>query len=446
MMVNGMINRLHYRFKVLFRRFGLVVMLILAIGISIALSVSLWRSPGRDLNHDKSNADATQQVVASKSLTDLYGFDQLVYNEDNVQYSVIDYRPTTTKMIKRLTTWEVGDYTKQKLTDAEYLKTLSKKGTVLMSFPDAVAGGVVNQLMTNDVDLPANAEINRIRVPQESKNEILFMDDKHRTIYRYAVKNAAKSLDSFKMSDERVKVKFELNGKRVLTDALESVSLRSYSYLMETNATNNYLSALFAGTTTPSANRNGNTLTYNDGVSRQMTVDTVSGVAKYDAYDVSDLGKTFNQRMAKGYDWLVRIHQIPDNIYFFESHDMGRHLIYRLYVNGLPIFNQTAYGTVQMKQHDSRHQEIDFSQYSLQVPLPADNNVRVTLPTSDEVIKKLAGAGVPKKSITNMAYGYRWVSDTNQNIVTLQPEWYFEVGNTWQAVNDKLAENQGGAN
>lgn len=445
-MVNGMINRLHYRFKVLFRRFGLVAMLILAIGVSIALSVSLWRSPGRDLNRDKSNADATQQVVASKSLTDLYGFDQLVYNEDNVQYSIIDYRPTTTEMVKRLATWEVGDYTKQKLTKAAYLDALSKKGTVMISFPDAVAGGVVNQILANDVDLPSNVEINRIRVPQKGKDALVFMDDKHRTIYQYTIKNAPKSFASFKMSDERVKVKFEINGKRVLTDALETVSLRSYSYLMETNATNNYLSALFAGTTTPSANRNGNVLTYNDGVSRQMTVDTVSGVAKYDAYDVSDLGKTFNQRMAKGYDWLVRIHQIPDNIYFFESHDMGRHLIYRLYVNGLPIFNQAAYGTVQMKQHDSRHQEIDFSQYSLQVPLPADNNVRVTLPTSDEVIKQLADAGVSKQSITNMAYGYRWVSDTNQNIVTLQPEWYFEVGSTWQAANDKLAENQGGTN
>ena len=28
------------------------------------------------------------------------------------------------------------------------------------------------------------------------------------------------------------------------------------------------------------------------------------------------------------------------------------------------------------------------------MPLPADNNVRVTLPTSDEVIKQLADAGV----------------------------------------------------
>ena len=293
-MVNGMINRLHYRFKVLFRRFGLVAMLILAIGVSIALSVSLWRSPGRDLNRDKSNADATQQVVASRSLTDLYGFDQLVYDEDNVQYSIIDYRPTTTKMVKRLATWEVGDYTKQKLTKAAYLDALSKKGTVMISFPDAVAGGVVNQILANDVDLPSNVEINRIRVPQKGKDALVFMDDKHRTIYQYTIKNAPKSFASFQMSDERVKVKFEINGKRVLTDALETVSLRSYSYLMETNATNNYLSALFAGTTTPSANRDGNVLTYNDGVSRQMTVDTVSGVAKYDAYDVADLGKTFN--------------------------------------------------------------------------------------------------------------------------------------------------------
>ena len=69
------------------------------------------------------------------------------------------------------------------------------------------------------------------------KNEVVSADDKHRTIYQYTIKSAPKSFASFKMSDERVKVKFEINGKRVLTDALETVSLRSYSYLMETNAT-----------------------------------------------------------------------------------------------------------------------------------------------------------------------------------------------------------------
>ncbi|MGL5689107.1 MAG: two-component system activity regulator YycH, partial [Weissella cibaria] len=162
----------------------------------------------------------------------------------------------------------------------------------------------------------------------------------------------------------------------------------------------------------------------------------------FDAYDVDNVGDDFNERMRMGYDWLVRIHQIPDNIYFFESHDMGRNLTYRLYVNGLPIYNQTTYGTVQIKQHDMRHEEIDFSQYSLQVPLPADNDSRATLSDSAAVYKQLADIGISKKQVVDLAYGYRWVSDTTENVVTLQPEWYFEVGDKWQAVKDAIADAQ----
>lgn len=75
-----MINRLHFRLKVLMRRFGLVTALILAILVSLILSVGLWRSPGRDLKN-ASDADATKQVVAAKSVTGLYDLDQLVYNQ-----------------------------------------------------------------------------------------------------------------------------------------------------------------------------------------------------------------------------------------------------------------------------------------------------------------------------------------------------------------------------
>lgn len=438
---NGMINRLHFRLKVLMRRFGLVTALILAILVSLILSVGLWRSPGRDLKN-ASDADATKQVVAAKSVTGLYDLDQLVYNQKDGQYMVVDYRPTTTKMIKRLADWQMTFDKKERLSNKGYLKALAQTNTMVMAFPDAVAGNIVDDMLSGDLDLPTNAEISRIRVPMGDANTVVFFDDKKRIIYRYKVTSAAKTMASFKMSSETVPVAYRLNGKHLLTDTLSDVSLRSYSYLMETNGTNNYLSSLFAGTTTPSATRKGDILTYNDGSSRQMTLNTNSGVVHFDAYDVDNVGGDFNERMRMGYDWLVRIHQIPDNIYFFESHDMGRNLTYRLYVNGLPIYNQTTYGTVQIKQHDVRHEEIDFSQYSLQVPLPADNDSRATLSDSAAVYKQLADIGISKKQVVDLAYGYRWVSDTTENVVTLQPEWYFEVGDKWQAVKDAIADAQ----
>ena len=161
---NGMINRLHFRLKVLMRRFGLVTALILAILVSLILSVGLWWSPGRDLKN-ASDADATKQVVAAKSVTGLYDLDQLVYNQKDGQYMVVDYRPTTTKMIKQLADWQMTFDKKERLSNKGYLKALAQTNTMVMAFPDAVAGNIVDDMLSGDLDLPTNAEISRIRVP-----------------------------------------------------------------------------------------------------------------------------------------------------------------------------------------------------------------------------------------------------------------------------------------
>ena len=55
-------------------------------------------------------------------MTGLYDLDQLVYNQKDGQYMVVDYRPTTTKMIKRLADWQMTFDKKERLSNKGYLK------------------------------------------------------------------------------------------------------------------------------------------------------------------------------------------------------------------------------------------------------------------------------------------------------------------------------------
>jgi|GEM_PF-2460438 len=445
MMVTGMLRRLYYRLQILVRRFGLGALLVLAIIVSLILSIGLWQAPERNIK-SVTRVDATKQLVAAKPLTDLYNFNQLMINEaDGQQYMVIDYRPMVDKMTKRLRDWQLAFTDQKVLSKKAYVASLKTKNMFVLALPDAVPGAVLREMLHNHADLPTNAQINRVRIPRDKPTSVWFYDDQQQRVYHYAVKHAGQTMRVFKRPSTAVLATYRMNtAHQIVTDTLASVSLRTYSYLMEAQPTNNYLSVLFRGRETPAATRIDNEVTYSDGSTRQLKLNTMTGVASFNDYGVVGAHKTFNQRIQQGYKWLLHARQLPNNVYYFENQAQGRQLTYRLYVDGLPIFNQTTYGTVQIKQYDNRHQQIDFSQYTLQVPLPSDDKAKVDLVPSATAYKQLAAVGVSADKIENISYGYRWVSDTTENVVTLSPEWYVEINKSWNAVSDVIAMRQGG--
>jgi regulatory protein YycH of two-component signal transduction system YycFG len=168
-----------------------------------------------------------------------------------------------------------------------------------------------------------------------------------------------------------------------------------------------------------------------------------TGIISYDAYGINDHVDQVSQRQRQGYQWLVDLHQLTDDLYYFEETNNAKSLMYRLFVNGLPVFNQTDNGTVQVKQKPNNHEQIILSQYSLRVPLPTDNKNKVTLPTMDEEINKLMAAGIDKTDIQKILLGYRWRLNPKDQIVTLEPTWYFEQDHVWRSVDNWTADKGG---
>jgi regulatory protein YycH of two-component signal transduction system YycFG len=185
-------------------------------------------------------------------------------------------------------------------------------------------------------------------------------------------------------------------------------------------------------------------LTYSNGDNRRMAHNVTTGSINYDAYNVNHNANTLNQRQHEGYRWLVNLHQNSDNLYYFEERDQGQTLTYRLFVNGLPIFGQTSYGSVQIKQLPNKHARIGMSQYSLRVPLPTDQKNQINIEPMASAMADLESVGVSRNDIEQMAIGYRWQLDPDNQIVTLDPGWYFEQNHVWRSVTDQVKSEQGG--
>lgn len=446
MMVHGMKKNKQWRVNIRYfrQRYGVIIALIIAILISIFLSIQLWRSPGQSMKQQKLTNDTTQENVSGENLTSVYSISQLVFNQSDKELSVIDYRTLYSKIVDRVKEWDVAYKTSDVLKTTTYLNSLSQKNTIVMSFPDAVSGNVIQSIFGKRIKIANNATINHVQISQDDSNKLFFYDDRHHKRYVYQVSNAPRTVQHLKPSKKTATVDYQWVGKHVMAATTSSVKLQSYSYLLDVDSTVSRLTKLFSDSGKRDVNNGQEILTYSNGDNRRMAHNVTTGSINYDAYNVNRNANTLHQRQYEGYRWLVNLHQNSDNLYYFEEHDQGQTLTYRLFVNGLPIFGQTSYGSVQIKQLPNKHARIGMSQYSLRVPLPTDQKNQINIEPMASTMADLESVGVSRNDIEQMAIGYRWQLDPDNQIVALDPEWYFEQNHVWRSVTDQVKSEQGG--
>lgn len=443
MMVIGMKKDRQWRIRLIYfrQRYGLIIALIIAILISVFLSVQLWQTP-RHVTQKKQITATQQEEAVGKNLANVYGLSKLTFNGKSKNLSVLDYQAVSSKLISRVKGWHLKYKGDQKLSKSAYLQSLSKQNMLVMSFPDSVSGSVIKNVFGKDIKIADNVMIDHVRLPQSGTNIILYNDAHHKT-YHYQGTDVVQTIKQVKRSESAVPVDYRWIGKHVVTAPTERVQLQAHSYLLNSDDTMAQLLKIFPDGGKRTVNNDQEILTYTNGNNQRMTRNMTTGIISYDAYGINDHVDQVSQRQRQGYQWLVDLHQLTDDLYYFEETNNAKSLMYRLFVNGLPVFNQTDNGTVQVKQKPNNHEQIILSQYSLRVPLPTDNKNKVTLPTMDEEINKLMAAGIDKTDIQKILLGYRWRLNPKDQIVTFEPTWYFEQDHVWRSVDNWTADKGG---
>lgn len=413
----------------------------IAILISIFLSVQLWQTPGH-VSQKRQITNTQQEEAIGKNLGNVYSLSKLTFNGKSQNLSVLDYQTVSSKLISRVKGWHLKYKGDQKLSKNAYLQSLSKNNMIVMSFSDSVSGSVIKNVFGKDIKIANNVMIDHVRLPQGGTNVVLY-NDAHHKIYHYQGTDVVQTIKKVKSSERAVSVDYRWIGEHVVTAPIGRIQLQTHSYLLDSDDTMSQLLKIFPDGGKRTVANDQEILTYTNGDNQRMTRNMTTGIINYDAYGINDHVDQVGQRQRQGYQWLVDLHQLTDDLYYFEETNNAKSLMYRLFVNGLPVFNQTDNGTVQVKQKTNQHEQIILSQYSLRVPLPTDNKSKVTLPTMDEEINKLMAAGVDKTDIQKILLGYRWRLNPKNQIVILEPTWYFEQDNVWRSVDSWLADKGG---
>lgn len=413
----------------------------IAILISIFLSVQLWQTPGH-ISQKRQITNTQQEEAIGKNLGNVYSLSKLTFNGESQNLSVLDYQTVSSKLISRVKGWHLKYKGDQKLSKNAYLQSLSKNNMIVMSFPDSVSGSVIKNVFGKDIKIANNVMIDHVRLPQGGTNVVLYNDANHK-IYHYQGTDVVQTIKKVKSSERAVSVDYRWIGEHVVTAPIGRVQLQTHSYLLDSDDTMSQLLKIFPDGGKRTVANDQEILTYTSGGNQRMTRNMTTSIINYDAYGINDHVDQVGQRQRQGYQWLVDLHQLTDDLYYFEETNNAKSLMYRLFVNGLPVFNQTDNGTVQVKQKPNHHEQIILSQYSLRVPLPTDNKSKVTLPTMDEEINKLMATGVDKTDIQKILLGYRWRLNPKNQIVTLEPTWYFEQDNVWRSVDSWIADKGG---
>ncbi|QOD85943.1 hypothetical protein IE337_07180 [Weissella viridescens] len=432
-----MIRKEWLRFKVFFHRFGLGMVVTALIIISIILSLSLWynvSNPGRvDSLQDKQESAKT--LVGNKPIQALYDTDKVILNTKDDQKLIVNYRGSTNEISEKVYAWPLYEARRKVYSEKDYLKKLKQPNYVMLAYPDVVTGDIVDRDFESKTGLTSKAHINRILIPLNAKGEILFADDKRHQIYESQIGANVKPI-KVNWGNNKINVNLFWKNKQIQVLVNSDVNLRERSFLLDENKVSVITKKAFSQNgSAPKVTKRGSETVYSEGSDHQLISDEKTGELTLNALSDKQKVNTMNNRFKSGYAWLTTRTSVPENLYYFEQSQNAQKINYRLYSDGLPIFNANRSSSIEVDFKGDEQTQVKFSKYSIQVPLPRHNDVNVTLPKETVALQQAKATGVPTDDIEELRVGYDWVVDSNSEFVRLVPKWFMKVNGNWEPIN-----------
>ncbi|WP_185696084.1 two-component system activity regulator YycH [Weissella viridescens] len=433
-----MIRKEWLRFKVFFHRFGLGITVTLLIMISIILSLSLWynvSNPGRvDSRQDKQ--DTAKTLVGNKPIQALYDTDKVILNTKDAQKLILNYRGSTNEISEKVYAWPLYEARRKVYSEKDYLKKIKQANYVMLAYPDVVTGDIVDRDFESETGLTAKTHINRILLPLDGKGAILFGDDRRHQIYEAQVAGTVKPL-KVNWGNNKIDVDLFWKDNQIQVLVNSPVKLKERSFLLDTNKVSDITKKAFnQNGPAPKVTKRGSDTIYSEGSDHQLISNEKTGELTLNAYSDKQKVNTMDNRFKSGYAWMTTRTTVPENMYYFEQSNDAQKINYRLYSDGLPIFNADRSSSIEINFKSDERTQVAFSKYSIQVPLPRHNDVDVTLPNEKSALQQAQSSGIDTNKIEELRVGYDWVSDPNAEFVRLVPKWFMKVDGDWEPINN----------
>lgn len=413
--------------------------LVIAAIVSFILSFLLWTNNSRYQMQPETRiidgVTGTQNVI--KKL-DVYSPSQILWNDSgnlklvyNNKHNVINAVQTDMKK------WDFGEITKVVNTKNQYEKFLDSKDAIQLLYSMSMPIKYYGQILKKDSLTENKYMFNRVLISFSTKDKNIYLgDDVTKTVYKVKVstgtsKNIIKLL---KKTDISIPVELQVLNKSVAIEYKEHVSLPPYSYLVNKQEDNSFISNLL-GPNNITTRQSGNLTTYSASAYQRLVSDSKRNELSFYDYTKTKEPKNNIQVLNKGFELVNQINNPLSNAKLFEADWKNKILIYREYVEGFPTFQKSDFGATKVSFSKSG-QIAQFSNKIIQVPVPSDQP-SVVLKSTKEIINDLRSVNYNIDKISYIDLGYKWQEDPdNKNIVDLIPTYFIKSEGKWYTLEE----------
>ncbi|ETO41060.1 YycH protein [Fructilactobacillus florum 8D] len=422
------------------RHYFLPGMVGIAVIISIILSVSLLTNPARfsSRSHQNRTTDMHNDNNTHNEL-DLYAPTQLIETTSTGQQNLVT-SPTTNLIgeVLRQLRQEHFSAVKQISTNnqKQYQAILHKPNTMSLNYTNPISTDKVAKLLRYQ-DLNGLGQVSRLVVPIDEPHELYLLADENQTVYRVSL--ATKQATNFKkflqhgVTKNRVEVKF-MNRKPWLFFP-NPVIMNDYAFMLQEQSQSSYLNRVIGNATNANVKHRQGKTTYSS-PDQELTFDHNDNVT-YNNYRPTKRIVRQEDALNAAYQNAIQLGIPLDNTKFDSYVAKDHTVVYRLFIEGFPLFSDDQLGTYTYRYINQNSEQYQFSLRDFQIPIPTDDS-KTTLPNTSDVLATLQQRGLSHQQLQGMTLGYQVVtSKADSLVVTLQPTWFVKYDNQW--VNYQVA-------
>lgn len=433
-----------------FRNFLFRLALIALVVISIGFTWVIWFNPAH-MEH-RATSDVTVKTTTSTVTHHAAGAflpTQVVQVQGGSSHVLVGGKNNLSAQIRRnikgARVRRVGSA--NKLSSSAYTALVARNNTVQLTYAGNMSWKLFNELYFTKaaVQRASDFEFDRIIVNINS-GAVSLANDKQRQVRKVTM---AKKIDLVSLNGALSHAKFtypfkyqRLHGREVVF-LQGNVKVPTYTYLLDKQNANHYVTALMGGGTGASsgvdAKQLGNQTVYTiDNNNQRLAVDRDDSMMQYEDF-VATAPKSGNREtLRSAYNDMMRLDvNEMDNMSYFERQRDTSAVTFRTYVGGLPIMNNMLVGTV-VVTHTVNSKRIDFSGDNPAVAIPT-RQTNVTLPATQTVLTQLNNFGLPTDDISDVQLGYDSNKDNGSTQVAyLTPTYYVEVNGSYYDYKDVL--------
>jgi regulatory protein YycH of two-component signal transduction system YycFG len=420
------------------------IILTVLVCISIFLTFNLWTyQPGYDTidsneTFEVSVGDKIEESYLSKALIKPY---ELFYHASNKTVGTLD-KEEMDSVIKRLSGWtlfDLKDYSNQ-YTKAEMKSIIQGEKKVEIVFPDNVPFSVYSGVIHfEDKNLPT-ASFDRIVIDLNTINSdagtIYFASFESGKKYFYESRVNVESLQKFEKTFLKQIASYDeyieqpLNSKKNIFLPRFPKEYKSYRFYADTLSLEDFKKALFSDPNNVEVTKN----TFINIPSFMKTDEEYSTLSYINLSVDSDTAIAPASLLQKSMDFVNDHGGWTDDYHFFSSSTVENKIVYRLFMENHPVFNENhmaevtqEWGTNSIRKYERPYLTLDMVSKN-----PISD---VLLPSGASVLYALKkNSSKELEDVEDIVVGYKMTRDTNESnkkFLLFEPSWYYKLSGNW---------------